>query len=61
MKNGQKRSTEEKKQFRIDAMLSGVNPYNTQINQGRKSTSRQVIRIQAVLNKNGKVKFINHY
>lgn len=56
MNSGQKRNTEEKKQFRIDAINSGLNPYNLHSPTGKRSFGRQIIRKQNI---NGKI--INHY
>lgn len=62
MNNGQKRSIEEKKQFRHDAILSGGNPYNVLCATGHKAYGRMVVRTQRIVDKKtGKTKFINHY
>ncbi len=62
MNNGQRRNTEEKKQFRIDAILSGGNPYNVLCSTGRKTYGRMVVRVQRIVDKKtGNAKFVNHF
>ena len=51
MINEKTRTSEEKEAFRVNAILSGVNPYNVLSPAKRKSTGKMVERIQYIGNK----------